>query len=142
MKERMVLVLRSLSASVLIACVALSACASSTGPASTPAGATPVGATPAGASTTKQRKSSIDALDYAVSCSKDSECGTIYEGDACQACRCPNAAIQAQALEQYRRDLMRFDSCHQPERCGADCAASIGEPAQCRQGRCTWVPPG
>lgn len=87
-------------------------------------------------------KSSIDALDYAVSCSKDSECGTIYEGDACQACRCPNAAIQAQALEQYRRDLMRFDSCHQPERCGADCAASIGEPAQCRQGRCTWVPPG
>lgn len=41
------------------------------------------------------------AADYDQSCSKDSDCKDVYEGAACQTCKCSNAAIANKDYGKY-----------------------------------------
>jgi hypothetical protein len=36
---------------------------------------------------------SVDARNYAMGCTRDSDCVAVIAGDQCQPCACPNAAI-------------------------------------------------
>ena len=55
----------------------------------------------------------ITVATYDTSCSEDSDCVGVYQGVACQACVCPNAAVNRKDLENYSKDL---------EKARTDCA--------------------
>ena len=76
------------------------------------------------------------AASFDQSCTRDDECVAIYEGNACAACRCANAAIHRDALPRYRAEIGAYWSCHAPEECGADCQLVTGDAAICVAGRC------
>jgi hypothetical protein len=109
--------------------VAVDAAAVSPDPAPTPAPQGP-------AATTAVRASSYDQY-----CTRDEECVAVFQGNACQPCRCATAAIRRDALPVYRAELGAFWSCHEPEACAADCTAVIGDPAVCRAGTCVLPEP-
>ncbi|MBA3499818.1 MAG: hypothetical protein H0T65_05580 [Deltaproteobacteria bacterium] len=75
------------------------------------------------------------AFDQA--CTRDDECVAVYEGNACTACRCANAAIHRDALPKYRAEIGAYWACYAPEDCGADCQAVTGDAAICVANKCT-----
>lgn len=46
----------------------------------------------------------LEAKDYKVSCTKNSECISVYLGDVCNPCLCDNAAISAEQSQIYSAD--------------------------------------
>ena len=55
----------------------------------------------------------ISVATFDTTCSEDSDCVAVFQGAVCDACRCPNAAINGRDLEKYSKDL---------EKAGQDCA--------------------
>jgi len=55
----------------------------------------------------------ITVTNYDTTCSEDSDCVAVYQGVVCQACLCPNAAVNRKDLENYSKDL---------EKAGTDCS--------------------
>lgn len=55
----------------------------------------------------------ITVATYDTTCSEDSDCVAVYQGAVCQACFCPNAALNRKDLEKYSKDL---------EKAGKDCS--------------------
>lgn len=84
--------------------------------------------------------SSISATSYPQNCTRDDECVGVYEGDACNPCRCAMNAIRADALSKYKADIGQYWGCHKPEDCKAECRQTIGAAAKCEAGTCILPP--
>ena len=89
---------------------------------------------------TPQANATIRASAYAQNCTRDDECIGVFEGDACNPCRCAFNAIRVDAFPKYRSDLGQFWACHKAEECGADCRQAIGSAAKCEAGTCVLPP--
>ncbi len=89
---------------------------------------------------TPQASTAIRASSYPQDCTRDDECVAVFEGNACQACRCAFNAIRRDGLAKYRADLGTFWSCHKPEACAADCIQVTGDAARCDAGTCVLPP--
>ena len=89
---------------------------------------------------TPQVNTTIRASSYAQNCTRDDECIGVFEGDACNPCRCAFNAIRVEAFIKYKSDLGAFWACHKPEECGADCRQAIGAAAKCESGTCVLPP--
>jgi hypothetical protein len=78
----------------------------------------------------------IATSDFDRSCTDDSDCEVVTEGDVCALCSCPNAAIAKSAADDYaakRQELAA--TC--PPRPGIGCAADCADvTAWCAQGSC------
>lgn len=77
------------------------------------------------------------ATSFEQFCTRDDECAAVYEGNACEPCRCTNAAIRRDALPKYRVEIGAYWACYEPQACGTDCQLAIGDAAICVAGRCT-----
>ena len=76
----------------------------------------------------------LSASDYDKSCKVDTDCIDVFIGDACDACRCSNDAINISEQEHYQKDLDAAANCHGGGPvCDADC---IFKPPVCQQGTC------
>ena len=76
----------------------------------------------------------VSASEVSQACVESTDCVAVYEGSACDACKCPNAAIAKDALAEYGT---KFQSAGCPETdvaCAADCAEAT---AVCTDGTCT-----
>jgi hypothetical protein len=89
---------------------------------------------------TPQASTAIRASSYPQSCTRDGECVGVFEGDACNPCRCAFNAIRADALTKYKADLNSFWSCHKPEDCKTECHQVTGDAAKCAAGACILPP--
>ncbi|MGO9839032.1 MAG: hypothetical protein ACLP1X_33025 [Polyangiaceae bacterium] len=82
----------------------------------------------------------VQASSYDQSCTVDTDCVGVSEGDSCNPCdfSCVNAAINAGALTQYTSDTASFPAVLAVAK-GA-CASSCGGPetACCVGGTCHW----
>ncbi|MEW5855131.1 MAG: hypothetical protein AB2A00_40520 [Myxococcota bacterium] len=78
----------------------------------------------------------LSATDYDRSCSADSDCVVIEEGDPC-GCTCPNAAINGKDKARYDQDRAFVERMCNPlgPVCMADC---IGGTAHCQSGSCAF----
>jgi hypothetical protein len=76
----------------------------------------------------------IRASDYNQSCSSDSDCVGITEGDFCDAIcvDCVNAAINVAAESQYEADLESKNA-----GAGEVCPCASGPPVTCKAGTCS-----
>ncbi len=73
----------------------------------------------------------IKASDYDQTCTTDTDCTTVYEGDLCaQSCQCPNAAINMDVTAQYEADFEKKVSV--PE----GCPCPSGPSPRCNAGVC------
>jgi hypothetical protein len=82
----------------------------------------------------------IRASAYAQNCTRDDECVGVFEGDACNPCRCAFNAIRADAIPKYKADLGQFWGCYKPDECKEKCRQSIGDAAKCDSGTCLLPP--
>jgi hypothetical protein len=89
---------------------------------------------------TPQANTQIRASSYAQHCTRSDECVGVFEGDACNPCRCAFNAIRVEAFPKYKSDLGAFWACHKPDDCGADCRQAIGATAKCEEGTCVLPP--
>ena len=115
-------------ASLMTACAVSPDAAEPTQPAAPDAGFVADSARPS----TNVLASSFDQY-----CTRDDECAAVFEGNACEPCRCANAAIRRDALPKYRAEIGAFWSCHEPTECAADCQAVTGDSAICVANKCT-----
>jgi len=90
---------------------------------------------------TPQASTSIRASSYPQNCTRDDECIAVFEGDACQPCRCAFNAIRADAFPKYKADLGAFWACHKPDDCPKTCEQITGGAAKCQDGSCVLPPP-
>ena len=108
-------------------------------PVTPPAADAGIDATPTPMQTPPQ-STQIKASSYAQSCTRDDECIGVFEGDACNPCRCAFNAIRVDAFPKYKSDLGQFWACHKPDDCAADCRQAIGTAAKCESGTCVLPP--
>lgn len=89
---------------------------------------------------TPPANTTMRASAYAQDCTRDGDCVAVFEGDACNPCRCAWNAIRVDALPKYKVDLNAFWSCHKPDECKAECRQKIGDKATCDAGTCVLPP--
>lgn len=89
---------------------------------------------------TPQANTTVRASTYAQHCTRDDECIGVFEGDACNPCRCAFNAIRVDAFPKYKSDLGQFWACHKADECSADCRQVIGTAAKCEAGMCVLPP--
>ena len=89
---------------------------------------------------TPAANATIRAASYAQNCTRDDECIGVFEGDACNPCRCAFNAIRVDAFPKYKADLGQYWACHKPDECAADCRQTIGSAAKCEAGTCVLPP--
>ena len=89
---------------------------------------------------TPQASTAILASSYAQNCTRDDECVAVFEGNACNPCRCAFNAIRADALAKYKADLAQYWACHKPDDCKAECRQLTGDAAKCQDGTCILPP--
>ena len=87
-----------------------------------------------------QASTAIVASSYPQNCTRDDECVAVFEGNACNPCRCAFNAIRADALAKYKADLGQYWACHKPDDCKADCRQVTGDAAKCQAGVCILPP--
>ncbi|MBX3261515.1 MAG: hypothetical protein KIS78_37440 [Labilithrix sp.] len=58
-------------------------------------------------STTPQSPATISVSSFDVSCEKDDDCVAVFQGAACTACKCPNAAINKEDRGAYASELAK-----------------------------------
>jgi hypothetical protein len=79
----------------------------------------------------------IQASRYDQTCTVDSDCSGITEGNSCNPCslNCVNAAINVHALSAYTSDNANLVAS-----AGEQCPSSCGGPEStcCRSGKCQW----
>jgi hypothetical protein len=74
----------------------------------------------------------VRSSDYRTSCTSDSECVTISEGDVCGPCHCASGAINRVDLGKYRAFVAtHLPSCPKGLVCVADCEFVSGTPGLC-----------
>lgn len=95
---------------------------------------------PSGPMQTPPATTTILAASYPQACTRDDECVGVFEGDACNPCRCAFNAIRVDALARYKADLGQFWACYQPDACKTPCHQTIGDPAKCEAGTCLLPP--
>ncbi len=66
----------------------------------------------------------IQASHFDTTCTKDSDCHIIVEGEVCSSCQCGGAAVNTGSYEQYREMVESVECSPGPSAC--DCA-SVGE---------------
>jgi len=82
-------------------------------------------------------RTQVDAADYEASCTADADCILVFEGDACDRCRCPNVSIRASEGTAHADDLMdAADRCPTPTPNLVTCAPCEGVEAVCDGGMC------
>ncbi len=89
---------------------------------------------------TPQASTAIRASSYAQNCTRDDECVGVFEGNACNPCRCAFNAIRVDALAKYKADLGAFWACHKPDDCKTPCGQITGDAAKCDAGTCSLPP--
>jgi len=89
---------------------------------------------------TPQASTAIRASSYPQNCTRDDECIGVFEGDACNPCRCAFNAIRVEAFPKYKSDLGAYWACHKPDDCKAECRQTIGAAAKCEAGTCILPP--
>lgn len=80
----------------------------------------------------------IHAADFEQSCTADSDCVPVYEGDVCAVCKCNDAAIASSAAQSYDDKTTRLLAACGPRPaigCNADCPESV---ATCVSNKCTF----
>ena len=76
----------------------------------------------------------LDAGDYNRSCTADDQCIDVFIGDACEACRCANDAINISDKDRYQADLESARKCPPGGPvCNADCITPV---PVCQKGTC------
>lgn len=80
------------------------------------------------------------ASKYRQDCTRDDECIGVFEGDACNPCRCAFNAIRKEAFVKYKSDLGQFWACHKPDDCQQECRQITGAMAKCEAGTCVLPP--
>jgi hypothetical protein len=81
----------------------------------------------------------IDATHYSQTCSVDGDCSPVYSGQLCDACRCPNAAINTSDLARYNADQSTLlGHCGLQRGIACDCVQAT---AHCDAGACTVTHP-
>ena len=80
----------------------------------------------------------LSTAGFDKSCSADTDCVAVFEGNACAGCRCDNAAIAKSAEKDYRKErAIREDRCTNVPPCDADCAQVS---VVCNAGTCEVAP--
>jgi hypothetical protein len=74
---------------------------------------------------------SISANEWDQSCSTDSDCASVYQGDLCSACQCHNATINVNSLNAY------LGASNTPGKPVTVCDCPDSPPPVCIQGMCT-----
>ena len=92
------------------------------------------------ATQTPPTSAAIRASSYPQACTRDDECIGVFEGDACNPCRCAFNAIRVDAFAKYRSDLGQFWACHKADECKTTCRQAIGATAKCEGGTCSLPP--
>ncbi len=87
-----------------------------------------------------QASTAIRATSYPQNCERDTDCIAVFEGNACDPCRCAWNAIRVDAFAKYKADLGGFWSCHKPDDCKITCTQKIGDAAKCDAGTCSLPP--
>jgi hypothetical protein len=75
------------------------------------------------------------AGNYDQSCTRDDDCIAVFEGNACSAVQCANAAIRRDELTEYRAELGAYWSCRSAQTCAAG-KPVMGDPAICVANKC------
>ena len=83
----------------------------------------------------------VFAASFDQYCTRDDDCVAVFEGNACEPCRCANAAIRRDAMPEYRAEIGAFWSCQEPTECAAGCDVATGDPAICVANKCTLPAP-
>jgi hypothetical protein len=78
-------------------------------------------------------KGSIHASSYDPSCALDADCTSVFDGDLCGLCFCPNAAINARGRAQWQSDF----EAHHPAPGTCSCPF-LGTP-KCAAGTCVFA---
>jgi hypothetical protein len=101
----------------------------------------PVSPAPPDADTTPWQTPPVLVLagNYDQSCTRDGDCIAVFEGNACTAVQCANAAIRRDELTEYRAELGTSWSCRTPQACPVGTPV-MGDPAICVANKC--VVPG
>ncbi len=73
----------------------------------------------------------IDAGDFDASCMVDSNCLSVFIGDLCGNCRCPNASINAAGKAKYDAEVKAKSAPPSPGGCFCPAIKS-----KCAQGHC------
>ena len=71
------------------------------------AGSGSAGRPPAKSDDAPKAQVTIRASDFDQDCKVDSDCVAVFEGPACTACKCPNAAISSKEANKYSRDIAK-----------------------------------
>jgi hypothetical protein len=76
----------------------------------------------------------VKASDFSQACVESTDCIAIYDGNVCDACKCPNAAIAKDAASDYATKFQGAGCPTTDVACAADCAEAT---PVCAQGTCT-----
>ena len=86
-----------------------------------------------GGSCTTRVAREVSAEGVDKSCTVDDDCTVVFEGDVCDTCKCPSAAIAKSAEAGYNA-AFQGNECGTSEPCAVDCAVAA---ATCQDGVCT-----
>lgn len=78
----------------------------------------------------------IDARDFADTCSGDDDCALVTVGDVCQPCSCPNEAIATSALEAFQSKTRALQSLCTRGKDAPACAPCLAAKARCSANKC------
>jgi hypothetical protein len=77
----------------------------------------------------------VEAKNYDLTCTQDSDCAPVYFGDVCKSCFCANGAINVKSSAKYASDLKESK-----KYCGAvteiGCAQCLAPVSQCVGSSC------
>jgi hypothetical protein len=76
----------------------------------------------------------VQASEFSQACVESTDCLAIYEGNVCDPCKCPNAAIAKAAASDYAEKFRGAECPTTDVACAADCAEAT---PVCAQGTCT-----
>ncbi len=80
----------------------------------------------------------VHTKNYSKACAVETDCVAVYEGNACSACQCENAAVAKTEHKNYLRDLGFAEGrCTSAPACAADCRSVT---VTCTSGTCGIAP--
>lgn len=82
----------------------------------------------------------LDASNFDQTCASDGACTTVFTGDVCDVCQCPNDAINSSSLSAWNTERSRALQWCGPQPAIA-CAPCPPMNAKCVNGKCAAVPP-
>lgn len=82
-------------------------------------------------------RTTIKASDFNQTCGTAADCVTVFQGDPCNPCPCPNAAIARADFEKYTSDISSARATCPRTDVQVDCAACPNAVAVCSSDKCT-----